>query len=127
MIRAQAAALVASSIAHAPSVCQWSCQVLKLGPGVEQRLLAMFRTRILPVAQKSLRLWKQGDARRWGPLYAAWHSALGHARARTRTWMLFGASVALCTGAAGMSNTAGSNRHACFMQAKGTSARHTME
>ena len=88
-----------SSVAQAPSVCQWSCQALKLGPGVEQRLLAMFRTRILPVAQKSLRLWKQGDVRCRGPPYVAWHSALGHARVRVCT-VLSAACVLCCAGAA---------------------------
>lgn len=43
-------------------MCAGRCQVLRLGPGVEQRLLSLLRDRILPVAQKSLRLWKKGDA-----------------------------------------------------------------
>ena len=38
------------------------CQVLKLSPGLEARLLTLLRGRILPVAQRSLRLWKKGDA-----------------------------------------------------------------
>ena len=37
-------------------------QGLKLGPGVEERLLTLLRERILPVALTSLRLWQQGDA-----------------------------------------------------------------
>ena len=36
------------------------CLVLRLPPGVEQTLLALLRKRILPAAQKSLRLWKTG-------------------------------------------------------------------
>ena len=39
------------------------CQVLRLDPGTEQRLLALLHGRILPVAQKSLRLWKRGVTR----------------------------------------------------------------
>ena len=38
-------------------------QVLRLSPEDEQRLMTLFRGRILPVAQKSLRLWKKGETR----------------------------------------------------------------
>lgn len=40
-----------------------ACQVVRLDPGVEARLLTVLRERILPVAQKSLRLWRKGDVR----------------------------------------------------------------
>ena len=35
-------------------------QVLRMPPGLEQRLLTLFRDRILPVATQSLRQWKKG-------------------------------------------------------------------
>ena len=35
-------------------------QVLRLGAAAEQRLVTLLRGRILPVALKSLRLWKKG-------------------------------------------------------------------
>ena len=36
---------------------------MRLDPEAERRLLGLLRERILPVAQKSLRVWKKGDAR----------------------------------------------------------------
>ena len=41
------------------------CQVVELRPELEERLLALLRKRILPVALLSLRLWKKGDAQCW--------------------------------------------------------------
>ena len=37
------------------------CQVMKLPPELEERMLTLLHERILPVAQKSLRLWRKGD------------------------------------------------------------------
>ena len=42
---------------------QGGSQVPRLGPGVEQRILALFRNRIVPVVLKSLRLWAKGKLR----------------------------------------------------------------
>lgn len=48
--------------ARAPERCvEGLPQVLRLDPATERRLLALLRERILPVAQKSLRVWKKGD------------------------------------------------------------------
>ena len=49
-----------SSWSGAEGCASGACQVVKLSPGVEARLLAMLRERVLPVAQKSLRLWRKG-------------------------------------------------------------------
>ena len=46
-----------------------------LDPRTEQRLAAVLRDRILPVALKSLRLWEKGGARCWRPVRML-HSAL---------------------------------------------------
>ena len=70
-------------------------QVPRLGPGVEERLLALLRIRILPVAQKSLRLWSKGDMRCPGVTCAVRRNAVCHACVRARTCMLSAACVAL--------------------------------
>ena len=44
-----------------------ACQVVKLNSGLEARLLMLLRERILPVAQRSLRLWRKGDLRNLAP------------------------------------------------------------
>lgn len=51
-------------------------QVVKLRPELEQRLLTVLRKRILPAAQKALRLWKKGDARCWLPYTYTLHSTV---------------------------------------------------
>ena len=75
-------------------------QVPRLGPGVEERLLTLFRNRILPMVQKNLRLWKKGDVRCRGPPHAVWHNALGRVYGRACTWMPCTACVALVHGTA---------------------------
>ena len=65
-------------------MCRRNRQVLssaarRLEPGIEERLLALLRGRILPVALKSLRLWKRGDAALLASSsHAAQHIALEH-------------------------------------------------
>lgn len=59
----QAARVGQSNWSGAEWCASGACQVLKLDPGLEARLLTLLRGRILPVAQKSLRLWRKGDIR----------------------------------------------------------------
>ena len=54
---------ISTSVRQAAILCQTMRQVLRLSPEDDKRLITLFRERILPVAQKALRLWKKGEAR----------------------------------------------------------------